>query len=171
MSNFINAIELVLKHEGGFSNHPDDHGGPTNFGITQAEYSLFLKRDTTVDDVKNMPIDSAMLIFKSKYWDHLQLDQVKSPIISTVILDQGVLRGTNTVIKNIQSILKLDVDGLVGQQTINAINNYPNDGELALKIICRCQQAYVNICTANPSQLVFLSGWINRTQDLLRLLV
>ena len=38
--NFNRSVEAVLKHEGGFVNHPADPGGATNKGITIANSRL-----------------------------------------------------------------------------------------------------------------------------------
>ena len=34
--NFDQAFNTLLKHEGGFSDHPADPGGKTRYGITEA---------------------------------------------------------------------------------------------------------------------------------------
>lgn len=38
-STFDTALARLLAHEGGYSNHPSDPGGPTNYGITLADYA------------------------------------------------------------------------------------------------------------------------------------
>ena len=38
LKNFVTSLETVLKHEGGYVDHPKDPGGRTNMGITQAVY-------------------------------------------------------------------------------------------------------------------------------------
>ena len=40
--NFIKSLEAVLEHEGGYVDHPEDPGGRTNMGITQAVYERYL---------------------------------------------------------------------------------------------------------------------------------
>ena len=34
-NNFQECLVKVLKHEGGFVNHPSDPGGMTNLGVTK----------------------------------------------------------------------------------------------------------------------------------------
>ena len=33
-SNFESSLDILLGHEGGYVNHPEDPGGRTNYGIT-----------------------------------------------------------------------------------------------------------------------------------------
>ena len=53
-SNFSSSLALLLKHEGGYVNHPDDPGGRTNQGITQRVDEKFLGRDVTEEEMKDM---------------------------------------------------------------------------------------------------------------------
>ena len=41
MSNFVKCLELILHHEGGYVDHPDDPGGETNLGVTKRVYEDF----------------------------------------------------------------------------------------------------------------------------------
>lgn len=67
-SNRNEAIAITLKWEGGYSNHPQDPGGPTNWGITIADARKYWKKNATAADVKAMPKQVAIDIYTSKYW-------------------------------------------------------------------------------------------------------
>jgi lysozyme family protein len=42
--NFDVCLTMLLKHEGGYVNHPKDPGGETNLGVTRAVYEQHLGR-------------------------------------------------------------------------------------------------------------------------------
>ncbi len=52
--NYDAALRRLLAHEGGYTNHPSDPGGPTNFGITIHDYRNYVKPDATAADVRAM---------------------------------------------------------------------------------------------------------------------
>ena len=54
LTEFEDIIAVVLKHEGGFVDDPDDRGGATNWGVTQKVYETFREEKCTVDDIKNI---------------------------------------------------------------------------------------------------------------------
>ena len=39
--NFDKCLAMLLKHEGGYVNHPSDPGGETNMGVTKKVYVAF----------------------------------------------------------------------------------------------------------------------------------
>lgn len=165
----FNEASLVVKaHEGGYGNDPNDSGGPTNFGITQSDLAQFRGHAVSADDVKNMSFDEAKLIYKKDYWDPLHLDQVLNPTIQTILFDQGILSGVGGCTKAIQQVVGVTVDGVIGPQTIAAINNM-DPILLSKKFIISLQNRYIDIVLHNNTQIKFLKGWIARTQDLLLL--
>jgi lysozyme family protein len=164
--SFESALSEVLLTEGGYVDHPDDRGGPTNFGITQKTLSDFLGREATVDEVKNLDIDTVRKIYKSNYWDRLRLSFIIDSRLSDIIFDQAVNRGTRRVAEQIQRVVGVKQDGIIGPLTLKAINNMDSK-KMLLNFIKQSQDAYVSIVTHNPSQLVFLSGWIKRTHKFL----
>src|SRR5690349_15000941 len=73
-SSYDTALARLLAHEGGYTNHPDDPGGPTNFGITIFDYRKYVKADACAEDVRAMKLDEAEAIYRAKYWDALRCD-------------------------------------------------------------------------------------------------
>lgn len=61
-STYEAAPARLLAHEGGYSNHPSDPGGPTNFGITLAVYRQYVKRNVTAAEVRAMSAEEAKAI-------------------------------------------------------------------------------------------------------------
>lgn len=68
------CIALTLAHEGGYTNHPSDPGGPTNWGITIHDAKAYWKANATAADVKAMPKSVAVSIYKVRYWDRMGCD-------------------------------------------------------------------------------------------------
>lgn len=172
MANFEKEISKLLKVEGGYVNHPSDKGGPTNFGITQGTLSSWLGKITSTKDVKNMARATAKKIYKAKYWDVNRTDDINSDLVAEILFDQAVNRGHSTAARMLQSACNLfpgksiKVDGKIGNMSMSRINAI-HDLELANKLIQIAQDSYVQIVKRNPKQLVFLAGWINRTQFLM----
>ncbi|MEJ2435465.1 MAG: glycosyl hydrolase 108 family protein [Pseudolabrys sp.] len=69
------ALRRLLAHEGGYTNHPSDPGGPTNFGITIYDYRKYIKRNATAADVRAMTVGEAKAIYRKRYWDSQRCDE------------------------------------------------------------------------------------------------
>lgn len=169
MTDFEKSLEFVLAIEGGFTNDVNDRGGATNWGITINEISKFLGRKATVDDVKNFPLESAKQIYKVHYWDRMNLDLIANETLKTILFDQGVNRGTSTAIVALQRVLGTKQDGVIGKDTLAKINSKTSK-DLIIDYIKDAQSSYIRIVKNNPTQIVFLQGWLNRTHRLLDLL-
>ena len=88
-SNFPAALEAILKHEGGFVDHPRDPGGATNKGITIGT----LKRlgidvdgdgDSDLADLKSLRHEHVARVYKLFYWDAVKADLLPSGLDYTV---------------------------------------------------------------------------------------
>ncbi len=90
--NYDFALAQVLKYEGGYTNHPADPGGPTNFGITLNDARRYWKKDATAMDVKNMPLYVAKTIYRQRYWDSQNCDALPSGV-DFCVFDYGVNSG------------------------------------------------------------------------------
>ena len=122
--NFNKALDLVLKHEGGYVDHPQDPGGATNYGITKKVYETYLGRSCTKDEVKEMPLDAVGEIYKRKYWDKIRGDDLPNGL-DWCVFDFAVNAGVSRASRTLQGFLATAIDGIIGSGTLEAIDNYP----------------------------------------------
>lgn len=163
---FQEALKEILKVEGGYVDHPQDHGSATNFGITIHTLSDFLGREATKEDVKNISQETVYKIYRQNYWDRMKLDQIRSSDVQMFLFDQAVNRGVRRVVEQLQTLVGTQPDGIMGPITITAVNQR-DQRKLLIDLIKLAQNSYVSIVSTNPSQVAFLSGWIKRTQKFL----
>lgn len=116
-NNFNDCLNKVLKDEGGYTNDPDDSGGPTNYGITIKDVKLYVNKNATAQDVRNLTLDQAKSIYKSEYWGALGCDDLASGVDYTVF-DYGVNSGLGRPRKALQRFSSQS-----GTDLIDAINN------------------------------------------------
>jgi lysozyme family protein len=155
MADFRTALQKTLIHEGGYVNNPHDRGGPTKYGITQADMPERNIADITTDDAAGYYLD--------RYWKPLY-SQIVDQLVAEKLFDMGVLFGVKTAVKLLQFTMqhKINVvsDGVFGEETLADIN-----GETA-DVLARYRttliQHVVNIVNVNPGDNVFIHGWINR---------
>ncbi len=138
-------IDDVLRREGGYVNHPDDRGGPTNYGITQATLSEYLGRPATIADVQNLAVSTARQIYRNQY---APSDSIPSHLRAAAF-DSNVNHGRgggNTIYNNAVSAAGGGVPS--NSQYINARADY-----------------YRGIISRDPSQRSFAAGWTNRLRE------
>jgi lysozyme family protein len=160
------VFNALLESEGGFVNHPDDGGGPTNFGITQATLSHWRREASTLDDVKTLSRDEALTIYSEQYFLKTKIDQL--PLrIQSVVLDDAVLSGPVTAIKTLQRHLRhASVDGIIGPQTCSIAAQQPT-AELITNLVRSRVERYCRIVQRDATQSVFLVGWVRRAMRFL----
>ena len=76
MSNFNECLEIILKHEGGFVNHPKDPGGITNLGITKNTYEDWTEEDATEQDMRDLTVEDVAPIYEENYWDKCKCEDL-----------------------------------------------------------------------------------------------
>ena len=154
--SFNHALPLVLKHEGGYVDHPADPGGATNKGITIGTYRQFINRNGTKEDLKNITDDQVRKIYKERYWDPMGCDQL--PVgLDYCIFDYGVNSGINRAPKVLQRILNVDPDGAIGPNTIEALKG--KDVKLLINAVCDERMSYLKTLKHWPT---FGKGWTTR---------
>lgn len=156
---------FILRWEGGFVDDPLDRGGATNKGITIGTFRNFYGKDATVEQLKNITDEQWLHIFKSGYWDKWKADDIENQSIANIVVDWAWGSGAATSIKQVQKILGVAVDGIVGDDTLTAIN-IAEQRSLFVKIHNRRIEFVENIVKRDPSQARFLKGWKNRINSL-----
>lgn len=105
-STYDDALRRLLLHEGGYTDHPSDPGGPTNFGITIFDYRKYVKPCATAADVKAMKLDAAKSIYRAKYWDAQRCDELPAGV-DYAVFDYGVNSGIGRSGKVLRRVLKM----------------------------------------------------------------
>ena len=156
---------FILKWEGGFVNDPLDRGGATNKGITIATFRQFYGKDATVEQLKNITEEQWLHIFKAGYWNPWKADEIINQSIANIVVDWAWASGPGTSIKQVQKVLGIASDGIVGPKTIEAINSA--DQRTLFADIRDARIEFIdNIVRRDPTQTRFLKGWKNRINDI-----
>ena len=156
-TTFEEIIEVVLEHEGGYVNDPDDAGGETKYGIAKRWYPSV--------DIKNLTIEQAKKIYHQDYWNPAKCNEVP-PKLRHIYFDMCVNFGRRGAVKVLQQAAdsknrnKIKVDGGIGPNTLNAIQNISLDRVRAYRVL-----RFANIVIDKPNQEKFWLGWFRRALD------
>ncbi len=161
MADFDLALPYVLSWEGGYSDQSADRGGPTNFGITEET----ARASGYSGDMRGFTKEHAAEIYRRKYWRFAALDDQR---VATKIFDMVVNFGPGHAIRIVQEALNgidagLSVDGAYGPRTENTINAV-QPGKMLDLLVQDCIDHYTAIVHRDPTQAVFLKGWLRRAQ-------
>jgi lysozyme family protein len=157
--NWQRSLDLVLAHEGGFTNHHLDPGKVTNLGVTQRAWEAYVNRAVTEKEMMNLTRDIVCGMFKTRYWDACHCDDL--PLgIDYAVFDFAVNAGIGRASKMLQTALGTAADGVIGKNTISLANNYDPD-EFLEKFSKAKEQFYRGLQTFDT----FGKGWIRRVSD------
>jgi lysozyme family protein len=108
------AIDLILKHEGGYANDPRDPGGETKYGIS--------KRAHPNEDIANLTVERAREIYQQEYWNPTaaRIHDI-APRLAVVLFDAAVNQGKGFAVQALQGVLHVKQDGIIGPMTIAAL--------------------------------------------------
>ena len=154
------ALARLLQHEGGYTNHPDDPGGPTNFGITIADYRRYAQPDATAADVRAMPVDVAKTIYRKRYWDAQRCDDLPAGI-DYAVFDYGVNSGIGRSGKVLRRVLGMpDEAGTVTDAVVAAAR--AADAAAVITAICNERLRFLK---SLKTWDVFGKGWGRRVAE------
>ena len=121
---FARCLEQVLKHEGGFADHPKDPGGATNLGITHKTLARWRKVSPwwklPKTEVKTLGRDEAARIYDASYWQRVHGAALPGGL-DLALFDFAVNSGPVRAVKALQASLKVKADGWIGPLTLDAL--------------------------------------------------
>ncbi len=159
-SGFDACLARLLGHEGGYTHHPADPGGATNFGITIADYRRYVKPDATESDVRNMRKEEAAAIYRAHYWDALRCDELPAGV-DYAVFDYGVNSGIGRAGRVLRRALGLPEEaGAVTDDVIVAARRA--DSAVLIEAICAERLRFLRSLKTWP---VFGRGWSRRVAD------
>jgi len=168
-------IDDVIDREGGFSDHPADRGGPTNWGITQA----VARAQGYTGDMRRLSREQAAAIYRRLYWLRPGFDRVatRAPAIAAELFDTGVnmsqavataflQRALNALNRGASDYPDVALDGQLGARTLAALDAFlARRGTGAEVVLLKAIEAlqgerYVALAEARPADEAFLYGWL-----------
>lgn len=154
--NFARALSLVLKHEGGYVNHPKDPGGATNKGVTIGTFRRYVKSNGTVADLKAITNAQLATVYRKHYWDEVKGDDLPSGV-DYAVFDFAVNSGPGRAARYLQACIGAPVDGAIGPKTVAATKKLP-----AAEIIDNLCDDRMEFLRALKTWPTFKNGWTSR---------
>lgn len=160
--NFEQALVLVLRHEGGWVNHPKDPGGETNMGVTKRTWEEWVGHEVDSGSLKNLTVEAVAPLYKQKYWDKIRGDEMPDGV-DYALFDFAVNSGPSRAIKTLQQIVGATPDGILGPKTIAAVRAM-NPRDLTDEI---CDKR-LEFLQGLPTWTTFGRGWSRRVSEVER---
>ena len=159
---FERCLPLVLHHEGGFVNHPDDPGGITNLGCTKATWERWVGRRCTVEDMRALTPEDVAPLYREKYWHKVRGGDLPAGI-DYCVFDTAINSGPGRAAKFLQEAVGATPDGIIGLRTLAAVREA--DPRQVIDTYCAARLAWLQELS---TWMVFGHGWGRRVTDVRR---
>jgi lysozyme family protein len=160
-SNFERCLELLLKHEGGFVNHPSDPGGMTNLGVTKQVWEEWVGHPVNEKQMRNLTPIMVAPLYKRKYWDACRADELISGL-DYCVFDVAVNSGVGRAIKFLQVAVGVPADGGFGPVTMAAVKKAEENTASLIEEYCDIRLQFLKSLKTFP---VFGRGWERRVSE------
>lgn len=159
---FEDAVEFVLRHEGGLVSDARDTGGLTNYGISIVFFKTEINPFATDIDIVNLTKDEAVEIYREHFWLKYRCNLMFDGL-DLLVFDGCVNQGPGAAIKLLQRELGVAADGIVGPVTLKAQMARSDDTSLLLGYFARRAKRYAD----HPNAQRWARGWYRRLGDVL----
>ena len=163
LDGFDKCLPELLKHEGGFANHPRDPGGVTMLGVTKRVWEEYTGKPATVADMRALTVAKVAPLYRERYWDTVKAGELP-PALAMCVFDFGVNAGPGRAAKMLQRLVGAAVDGQIGRGTLQAVQAY-----VTLHGVPETVRAYQNARRVYYRSLgtfnTFGRGWLRRVDE------
>lgn len=164
------VLDLILRHEGGYVNDPDDPGGVTNMGITLKSFQEWMDGRgltgfiATPEMIKELNPADAKTFYGEQYLS--KFDWVADDCLFQLLCDTAVLHGRGRTSIWLQRAVGALEDGVLGPKTREAVKNAAP--RRVYQALLRLRINNYGVLVSQNSKLVkFLPGWLRRTTEML----
>jgi len=156
------ALELMFGHEGGYSNVKTDSGGPTKYGITHKVLAAHRgKASVTAAEVKALTLAEATAIYVKSYWTQAGGDVL--PVgLDYAVFDYGVNSGPSQAIKSLQRVVGSEIDGHIGEITLQKVREYPGGIKKLITDYCNERMRFLKTLGGSQGFSANGRGWTIR---------
>jgi lysozyme family protein len=157
--NYNEALKAILKHEGGFVNHPKDPGGMTNLGVTKKVWEEWVKHPVDEKAMRALTPELVSPMYKKKYWDAVKGDELPDGL-DYLMFDFAINAGPGRAIKTMQKAIGTTPDGAIGPKTMQSLKEM-NPAQLIEKFSVEKESFYRSL----PTFQTFGKGWLRRVAE------
>jgi lysozyme family protein len=164
---FKTALKFTLKWEAGVGD-TRDLAGTVNYGISQPTYDSYLQgKKLASKSVLQITQPEVEAVYYEQFWKPCLADSMVLPL-AVAHFDTAVNFSVKGSLEFLQEAIGgLTVDGNFGAKSKVALEKVNNLQTAQRYCQGRIDYRYQRV-KANPSQEIFLDGWLRRDQDLLR---
>lgn len=157
--NFDESLKAILKHEGGYVNHPSDPGGRTNLGVTQKVWEEWVGKAVGESEMRALTPATVAPMYRKKYWDAVKADDLPDGL-DYLMFDFAINAGPGRAIKTMQKAIGTTPDGAIGPKTMQSLKD-ADQAELVAKFSAEKEAFYRSL----PTFATFGKGWLRRVAE------
>lgn len=159
IDNFDAALAAVLRHEGGFVDHPKDPGGMTNLGVTRTTWAAHMGREVSEAEMRALTPALVRPVYHRRYWLIVGGDDLPAGV-DYAVFDAAVNSGPGRAARWLQDLAGVLIDGEVGPRTLAAVRR--KDPARVIDQFCDRRVRYLR---SLPTYATFGKGWERRVKD------
>lgn len=157
-NNFQECLVKVLKHEGGFVNHPKDPGGMTNLGVTKKVWEEWIGHEADEKAMRALTPAIVAPMYEMKYWRTSYCEKLPRGL-DLLVFTMAVNSGSGRSVKLLQDAIGVVADGVIGPNTMAKINEANVE-----VLIDKFSEARTSFYKGLKTFPVFGKGWLSRTE-------